>query len=193
LSSISKQIPEPDPEQVPEASPERPGMAPDLRRAAASWSAELDGLDVTSFMVAATIQRLAQHIERAFAAVARRHQLGPGDLRILLALRRSGPRYALSPTDLFRRLLITSGAVSKQVDRLAEVGLVIRVADPDTLRGLLVRLEPDGREIADLAMREISSDFLGLERLDPEQARRTLDILAHLQAVMESSESAALI
>jgi DNA-binding MarR family transcriptional regulator len=171
--------------------PRAPGelAAPDLRRAAASWSAELDGLDVTSFMVAATVQRLSAHIERAFVAVARRHQLGPGDLRILLALRRSGPRYALSPTELFRRLLITSGAVSKQVDRLVEVGLVTRVADPDTLRGLLVRLEPAGRAIADAAMREICSDFLGLERLDPERAQRALAALGELQGLMEGDSA----
>ncbi|HWN34556.1 MAG TPA: MarR family winged helix-turn-helix transcriptional regulator [Pseudonocardia sp.] len=189
MSSISEPIPD---EPIPdEPIPDEP--IPDLRRAAASWSAELDGLDVTSFMVAATVQRLSQHIERAFVAVARRHRLGPGDLRILLALRRSGPRYAVSPTELFRRLLITSGAVSKQVDRLVEVGLVTRVADPDTLRGLLVRLEPGGRAIADAAMREICSDFLGLERLDPEQARRALDALGELQAVMERGAPAPLV
>lgn len=193
MSSISESIPEPSPpdERRPRAVAEPTG--PDLRRAAASWSAELDGLDVTSFMVAATVQRLSQHIERAFVAVARRHGLGPGDLRILLALRRSGPRYALSPTELFRRLLITSGAVSKQVDRLVEVGLVTRVADPDTLRGLLVRLEPGGRAIADAAMREICSDFLGLERLDAEQARRALDALGELQALMERGSATSLV
>jgi DNA-binding MarR family transcriptional regulator len=193
LSSISESKPPDDP-RVPDEL-DAPGelAAPDLRRAAASWSAELDGLDVTSFMVAATVQRLSAHIERAFVAVARRHQLGPGDLRILLALRRSAPRYALSPTELFRRLLITSGAVSKQVDRLVEVGLVTRVADPDTLRGLLVRLEPGGRAIADAAMREICSDFLSLERLDPEQARRALDSLGELQALMEGGTPVPLV
>jgi DNA-binding MarR family transcriptional regulator len=193
LSSISESKPPDDP-RVPDEL-DAPGelAAPDLRRAAASWSAELDGLDVTSFMVAATVQRLSAHIERAFVAVARRHQLGPGDLRILLALRRSAPRYALSPTELFRRLLITSGAVSKQVDRLVEVGLVTRVADPDTLRGLLVRLQPGGRAIADAAMREICSDFLSLERLDPEQARRALDSLGELQALMEGGAPAPLV
>ncbi|HEX4247693.1 MAG TPA: MarR family transcriptional regulator [Pseudonocardia sp.] len=189
MSSISEPIPPSENNADTAAAP----AGPDLRRAAASWSAELDGLDVTSFMVAATVQRLSQHIERAFVAVARRHRLGPGDLRILLALRRSGPRYALSPTELFRRLLITSGAVSKQVDRLVEVGLVTRVADPDTLRGLLVRLEPDGRAIADAAMREICSDFLGLERLDAEQARRALDALGELQVLMERDVPVSLV
>jgi len=70
---------------------------------------------------------------------------------------------------------------------------VTRVADPDTLRGLLVRLEPGGRAIADAAMREICSDFLGLERLDPEQARRALDALGELQAVMERGAPAPLV
>ena len=108
---------------------------PDPRRMVELWSAELDGLDVTSATVAVTLQRLAQRVERAVVAIARSHGLGPGDLRVLLALRRGGPPHAVSPTELFRLLLITSGAVSKQVDRLVEVGLVARMPDPEKLRG----------------------------------------------------------
>lgn len=181
-----------DPTQSVVTPPDGGRQWPDLRRAAEAWSAELDGLNVTSFLVSVTVQRLSQHVERAFIAVARRYELGPGDARILLVLRRSGPNYAVSPTELFRQLLITSGAVSKQVDRLVEVGLVTRVPDPETLRGLLVRLEPPGRDIADAMMREICTSFCGLERLGPEQAHEILDVLARLQALMEQAESGEL-
>lgn len=109
-------------------------------------------------------------------------------MRILLVLGRSAPRYAASPTELFRQLLITSGAVSKQIDRLVEIGLVTRVADPDVLRGLLVRLEPAGKEIADAAMREIcSSRYSGLDQLGEEQIHICLDLLTRLQELVEES------
>lgn len=163
--------------------------SPDPRDVAAAWSAELDGLDVSAFLVGSAVQRLARHYERAFVKLVRRYDMGPAEMRILLVLGRSAPKYALSPTDLFRQLLITSGAVSKQIDRLAEDGLVTRVADPDSLRGLLVRLEPAGKEIADAAMREIcSSRYSGLEQLDGEQIRDCLDMLTRLQGMVEESE-----
>nr|WP_237555234.1 MarR family winged helix-turn-helix transcriptional regulator [Streptomyces sp. SID4948] len=113
-------------------------------------------------------------------------------MRVLLVLGRSAPTYAVSPTELFRQLLITSGAVSKQIDRLVDVGLVTRVADPDVPRGLLVRLEPAGKEIADAAMREIcSSRYSGLEQLDQQEIQACLDMLTRLQQLVEESDADA--
>jgi DNA-binding MarR family transcriptional regulator len=157
---------------------------------AALWSVELPDLDLNPFLVSGTIMRLAQRLERVFTATARARGVGPGELRILLALRRSGPRYALSPTALFRSLMITSGAVSKQVDRLAELGLVARMADPDVLRGVLIQLRPTGRETAEDAMREICSANGGLENLSDEDARTVLRALSLVSTVLDEAEHA---
>ena len=157
---------------------------------AALWSVELPGLDLNPFLVSGTIMRLAQRLERVFTATARARGVGPGELRILLALRRSAPRYALSPTALFRSLMITSGAVSKQVDRLAELGLVARVADPDVLRGVLIQLRPAGRETAEDAMREICSANGGLENLPDADARTVLHALSLVSTVLDEAEHA---
>jgi len=155
---------------------------------AALWSAELPDLDLNPFLVSGTIMRLAQRLERVFTATARARGVGPGELRILLALRRSGPKYALSPTALFRSLMITSGAVSKQVDRLAELGLVARVADPDVLRGVLIQLRLAGRETAEDAMREICSANGGLENLSSEDASTVLSALSLVTAVLDEAD-----
>ncbi|WPB89337.1 MarR family winged helix-turn-helix transcriptional regulator [Streptomyces malaysiensis] len=160
---------------------------PDLRAIADQWSGQLDDLDVMPFVVTASIARMGILLERAFVALAREHSLRPGDLRVLLALRRSGPGHALSPATLFRTLMITSGAVSKQVDTLEAAGLVTRVADPDNLRGLLVRLEPEGRAIADATMQRICTDFCGLEKLDGDRLSETLRVLSDLLATVEGS------
>jgi DNA-binding MarR family transcriptional regulator len=155
---------------------------------AARWSAELPDLDLNPFLVSGTIMRLAARLERVFTATARARGVGPGELRVLLALRRSGPRYALSPTALFRSLMITSGAVSKQVDRLEELGLVARVADPDVLRGVLIQLQPTGRQTAEDAMREICSANGGLENLSDEDAQTVLRALSLVAGVLDEAE-----
>jgi DNA-binding MarR family transcriptional regulator len=146
---------------------------------AARWSVELPDLDLNPFLVSGTIMRLAQRLERVFTGTARARGVGPGELRILLALRRSG-----------RSLMITSGAVSKQVDRLAELGLVARVADPDALRGVLIQLRPAGRETAEDAMREICSANGGLENLSDADARTVLSALSLVSAVLDEAEHA---
>ncbi len=84
--------------------------------------------------------------------------LGAGDVRILLVLRRAD-RYELRPTDLFKRLLITSGAVSKQVDRLEERGLVVRVPNTQEKRGQLVRLTRKGKNLADKVLSTRGEEF----------------------------------
>src|SRR5260221_6575890 len=66
------------------------------------------------------------------------------DMRVLLALRRGGPPYALRPTDLFESLLVTSGAVTKQVDRLERRRLVKRLPDPEHGGGVLVQVPARG-------------------------------------------------
>jgi DNA-binding MarR family transcriptional regulator len=166
-----------------------PVQESELSEVADAWTHELPGLDLTPFLVSAGILRLSQQVERAFTAVARSDGIGPGDLRVLLALRRSAPGYAMSPTALFKRLLITSGAVSKQVDRLSELGLVERVPDPGILRGVLISLKPAGRAIAENAMRQISTSFCGLENLDAAEANDALDLLSRLQRTMDAAET----
>jgi DNA-binding MarR family transcriptional regulator len=160
----------------------------DLFDVTQEWVTELGDIQTAPFLIALTVQRLSVYIEREFTAIARARGIGPGDMRILFALARVVD-HKLAPKDLLKELLITSGAVSKQVDRLEERGLVTRIADPDVLRGILIRLEPAGRELADDVAREILTSFCRLETLNPEQAERVQRALEELRLVMESSLS----
>jgi DNA-binding MarR family transcriptional regulator len=163
------------------------GESAGLAAIAAQWERELPALELRSFLVSSTILRLAARIEREFAAKSRSRGLGPGDMRVLLTLRRSGPPYALSPTALFRSLMITSGAVSKQVDRLAELGLVERAADPDQLRGILIRLRPAGHAAAEDMMREVCTSFAGLEGMPDATADAVLAALGAVQDALDAA------
>jgi hypothetical protein len=89
------------------------------------WEDELPDLDLRPFWFVGAVMQLAQRYESDFRDLAQsRFGIGTGDLRIILALRRAGPPYAVRATDLFQSLLITSGAVTKQVDRLEKKGFV---------------------------------------------------------------------
>ena len=71
---------------------------------------------------------------------------------LIAALRRSGKPYELNPTELQRQSLLTSGAMTNRIDRVEALGLVERRADPADRRGVLVRLTPAGRALADKAI-----------------------------------------
>ena len=59
---------------------------------------------------------------------------------VLASLRRTGPPYRLSPTELYRDLMRTSGAITNQLHRLEGMGLVRRVPGLGDGRSILVEL-----------------------------------------------------
>ncbi|MEQ8503490.1 MAG: MarR family transcriptional regulator [Sneathiellaceae bacterium] len=129
------------------------------------WERERPDLDLSAFVVAAAIKRLDIHIEAAFRRLSQAsHGIGTSDMRILLALRRNGVEVGMRPTDLFQSLFITSGAVTKQVDRLIRQGLVTRRPDPDYKRGRLIFLTEKGRRTAEEALQAICSDSTPIGR-----------------------------
>lgn len=113
------------------------------------WGRVLPELDVSPMEIIARISRLSRILEREADALYGDFGLNRALFGVLAALRRAGPPYQLSPTDLYNSLLITSGAVTNRLERLAATGLVTRVPDPDDGRSLLVALTPKGRRLID--------------------------------------------
>ena len=113
------------------------------------WGRVLPELDVSPMEVIARISRLCRILEREVEAIYPEFGLNRALFGVLAALRRAGPPYQLSPTDLYNSLLITSGAVTNRLERLTAAGLVRRIPDPDDGRSLLVALTPKGRRLID--------------------------------------------
>ena len=113
---------------------------------------ELPDLDPTDYLHLVYITRLGKVVDLIEDQACRRNfDISSADMRVLFALRRAKPPHALRPTELFRALLITSGAITKQVDRLSARGLVERLPDPVNKGGFLIHLSQPGLEIADKA------------------------------------------
>jgi DNA-binding MarR family transcriptional regulator len=128
---------------------------------AKTWAKERPDLDPLDYLLPIYLLRIARIVERAADQRARRSfGISSAELRVLLALRRAGGNYSRRPTDLFRALLVTSGAITKNVDRLAAIGLVKRQPDPSDKGGFLIHLTARGKQVADKSMHELTTSAI---------------------------------
>jgi DNA-binding MarR family transcriptional regulator len=121
---------------------------------AEQWARERPELDVSPLRLSARIVRLQRFLDQGIAEVIAAHGLNEGEINVLATLRRSGPPFELSPTELYRGLLLSSSAMTNRIDRLEEQGLVHRIPDADDRRRVRVALTERGREVVDAAMDE---------------------------------------
>ena len=113
------------------------------------WRDVRPDLDVSPMEVIARISRLCRILERRTEAVYTEYGLNRAQFGVLAALRRAGPPYRLSPTELYSSLLISSGAMTNRLDRLTAAGYVRRTPDPDDGRSMLVALTAKGKRLID--------------------------------------------
>ncbi|QHE85499.1 MarR family winged helix-turn-helix transcriptional regulator [Hydrogenophaga sp. BPS33] len=117
------------------------------------WHREDPALRLDGLQCLMWLTRAARLQEQRFAALCKQEfKLLPSEVRLLLALRRSGRPYALRPTDLFRAQLVSSGGMTKQIDSLCAAKLVLRNRDPLHAGGFLVQLTALGLKSVDRMM-----------------------------------------
>jgi DNA-binding MarR family transcriptional regulator len=129
--------------------------ADEVDRLIAAWRRERPDLDVAPMQVLSRVTRLARHLDLARRSAFAAHGLESWEFDVLSALRRSGRPYELSPGQLIRETMVTSGTMTNRVDRLMEKGLVDRLPDPDDRRGVLVRLTKRGQAGVDAALEDL--------------------------------------
>jgi DNA-binding MarR family transcriptional regulator len=148
-----------------------------IDRIVAQWRRERPDLDVSPLALIGRLFRAVHLADRALAAGTASYGLRPGWFDLLAALRRAGRPYEMKPTDLMEATMLSSGGITKRLDRLVETGLVERRADPDDRRGTLVRLTRKGRASIDRALEaHIANEERLLRQLGPPE-RRALDRL----------------
>ena len=116
------------------------------------WSAQRPDLDVSPMAVVGRVTRLSQLIGTELGRTFSTHGLDRPSFDVLATLRRSGPPYALSPADLMRASMVTSGAITQRLDRLEARRLVTRTPSDSDGRGVRVTLTDDGLALIDRAL-----------------------------------------
>jgi DNA-binding MarR family transcriptional regulator len=120
-------------------------------RIMAQWHRERPDLDVSPQGVIGRLHRLAQRLTEELVEVYAEYGLGEGEFDVLATLRRAGAPYELAPGELARTTMVSSGAVTKRVDRCVEQGWVTRRVSEGDQRGRVVALTPAGLDVIDRA------------------------------------------
>ena len=132
------------------------------------WRVERPDLDPRPFLVIGRLHRVAAALTTELVRVYAEHGLGEGEFDVLATLRRQGGDCALTPSDLSEQTVVTSGAVTKRVDRLVTLGLVERRPSGTDGRSRLVALTPKGRDLIDRAFTaHMANEARLLEVLSP--------------------------
>src|SRR6478735_332638 len=155
-------------------------------RIAEQWARERPDLDVGPMLVIGRLHRLAELLDQGLRPVFAEAGLGNGDFDVLASLRRTGAPYRLSPTQLAATTMVTSGAVTKRVDRLERQGLVERTVSADDARGRVVALTPEGREVQErLHPRHLANEDQLLAALDESERHQLAGLLSKLLVSLE--------
>ncbi|MCL3861214.1 MarR family transcriptional regulator [Actinotalea sp. K2] len=117
-----------------------------------AWQRERPDLDVSPQGIFGRLHRLAAVLREELVAVYAEHGLGEGEFDVLATLRRAGAPFERAPGELAEHTMVTTGAMTKRVDRLVEAGLVTRRRSDVDGRGRVVALTPQGLELIDRAM-----------------------------------------
>lgn len=150
------------------------------------WRRERPDLESDPMLVIGRIDRLSAtfdvRLRPTFAAAG----LGNGDFDVLAALRRSGSPYELTPGELSRTMMVTTGAVTKRLDRLQRQGMVERTVTAGDARGRLVSLTPAGVDLTDeLIERHLAREDDLLGGLSAAERTRLADLLGTLLSSLE--------
>ncbi len=118
------------------------------------WGRERPDLRLLPMGIVARLARLFAVGSRSVGLTLAEHGLNAGEFDVLASLRRAGSPHVLTPTQLARALMLSSGAMTNRLDRLEQAGLIERRDDPGDRRGILVGLTATGLARVDVAVSE---------------------------------------
>lgn len=155
----------------------------------AQWRRERPDLDPSPILVIGQMARLTQLYEPLLRPPFAQAGLGSGDFDVLAALRRTGEPFTLTPGQLSKSLLVTTGAITKRLDRLQTRGLLQRAVSPDDSRGRLVTLTPAGANLVDdLIAVHLANEARLLAGLSAEEREQLAAMLARLAETVDDVE-----
>ncbi len=154
------------------------------------WRLEIPDIVAGPASVVARILRAAQHFDHELNRGLSGFGLSSRELDVLSALRRSGPPYALTASELRYEILFSSGGLTKLLERLERAGLITREQDSDDRRIVRVVLSDAGYELQQEAMAfDIELEARLLAPLEEDQRQMIAQALQVLLASYELTDT----
>lgn len=157
-------------------------------RVMAQWREQRPDIDPSPQGVVGRIHRLGDYLDSALTENFARFGLTRGEFDVLAALRRAGTGASLNAGELAASTMITSGGLTKRVDRLEQRGLVKRIVSATDTRSRDISLTDDGLALVD----EVFDAHMRLEHALVAQLDGSAEPLARiLRSWLVQFESAA--
>jgi DNA-binding MarR family transcriptional regulator len=151
-----------------------------------AWMPSKEGGDPNTLLIIMWAGRLSRRVDAFYQEALRSSDLKYSDYAVLSLLRFSGP---MSPKELNAYLAITSGGLTKTIQRLERKGLVAREEDPDDGRGTVISLTKVGeRLIIRLFAEDVEAHEDLLSDLSVAQRKRIVVALRDLLDAFETTK-----
>lgn len=149
----------------------------------AQWRQERPESRPEAMHVVGRIIRLGRLYEEAVARMLRPHGLSYSDFDVLATLRRSGEPYELTPTQLQKNVLLTSGAMTACLRRLESAGFISRAAGQPDRRRVSAKLKATGYDMVEsLIDRRFDLAKASMAGITPSQSADLERLLRRLNA-----------
>jgi DNA-binding MarR family transcriptional regulator len=156
-------------------------MGDHVDRVLRQWRTERPDLDVSPMGVIGRMQRASRLLERGLSDTFAAHGLAHWEFDVLATLRRAGPPFRLTAGALSDSTMVTSGAITNRIDRLAARGLVTRETDPDNRRSVVITLTESGQAVIDdVLVHHVANENRLLAALSAEEQRQLAALLRTL-------------
>lgn len=161
-----------------------------VERLRGQWARELPDLDTSPMSILGRAYRLSNLMRPGIQATFARFGIDRGEFDVISTLRRAGPPYRLTPTELYRSLMISSGGLSHRLVRLEKAGLVRREKSPDDGRSFLVALTEEGQRRAEQAFRaDMAAELRCIEVMSEKKREALAGLLQELLAAIEARDA----
>lgn len=150
------------------------------------WQRERPDLDIAPMGTLGRIKRLNHYLLRAMEKTWAQYGLTDAGFDVLATLRREGPPFALSPSDLMASTMVTSGTMTHRINQLEKSGLIARVKNPDDGRGFLISLTQRGFDLIDEAVTaHVETQATLVSRLSEDQRAQLDELLKQFLVAFE--------
>lgn len=154
-----------------------------LRRIARHWPEKAQRIHPSVIYLYRARDLLLDDVERLLKPLGMR----TSDLDVLGALRTQPAPWQLTPTELYRALLLSSGGLTKILHRLQAAGWIDRPDNPEDGRSKLVRLTASGeRQLEKALERVLEHEDRRMAVLSDEEQQQLASLLGKLVGTWET-------
>ena len=152
----------------------------------AQWNKERPDLDVGPMEIIGRFGRIANHLRDGMSRTFVKAGLHSASFDVLATLRRSGAPYALSPGDLLKATMVTSGTMTNRIDQLVKAGLVERIKNKTDARSFVISLTDKGFALIDgILEAHVKTQHELVAGLSPDAQAKLNEILIQLMGSLD--------